>query len=105
MKETTFTFEQVQAMVSEAAAKAATEAVAEAKKNAVENYRSGNSVYRKGLTSTSTGNDASDLSESEELDPRQLAEMNSSAFRKVQNEAWGSTPFFAAKFAQADRGF
>ena len=105
VKETTFTFEQVQAMVSEAAAKAATEAVAEAKKNAVENYRSGNSVYRKGLTSTSTGNDASDLSESEELDPRQLAEMNSSAFRKVQNEAWGSTPFFAAKFAQADRGF
>jgi hypothetical protein len=105
VNETTFTFEQVQAMVSEAAAKAATEAVAEAKKNAVENYRNGNSVYRKGLTSTSTGNDASDLSESEELDPRQLAEMNSSAFRKVQNEAWGSTPFFAAKFAQADRGF
>jgi len=103
--ENTFTMEQVQAMVAEAAAAAATAAVAEAKKSAVENYRNGNTVYRKGLTSTSVGNDASDLSESEELDPRQLAEMNSSAFRKVQNEVWGSTPFFANKFAQADRGF
>ena len=103
--ENTFTMEQVQAMVAEAATAAAIAAVAEAKKSAVENYRNGNTVYRKGLTSTSVGNDASDLSESEELDPRQLAEMNSSAFRKVQNEVWGSTPFFANKFAQADRGF
>ena len=103
--ETTFTVEQVQAMIAEAASKAAVAAVAEAKENAVASYRQGQTTFRKGLTSISTGNDASDLSESEELDPRMLAEMNSTAFRKVQNEAWGNTPFFAAKFAQADRGF
>jgi len=104
VSENLFTADQVAAMIAEAATKAATEAVAAAKKNAVESYRGGN-TFRKGLVNTSTGNDASDLSESEELDPRQLAEMNSSAFRKVQNEVWGSTPFFANKFAQADRGF
>jgi len=105
VNENTFTFEQVQALVAEAAAKAAADAVAEATKNAVESYRGGRTTFRKGLTSGSTGNDASDLSESEELDPRALAEMNSSAFRKVQVQAWGSTPFFESKFAQADRGF
>ena len=104
VSENLFTADQVAAMIAEAATKAATEAVANAKKNAVESYRGGN-TFRKGLVNTSTGNDASDLSESEELDPRALAEMNSSAFRKVQNEVWGSTPFFANKFAQADRGF
>jgi len=104
VSENLFTADQVAAMIAEAATKAATEAVAAAKKNAVESYRGGN-TFRKGLVNTSTGNDASDLSESEELDPRALAEMNSSAFRKVQNEVWGSTPFFANKFAQADRGF
>jgi hypothetical protein len=105
VSENVFTADQVAAMIAEAAAKAATEAVAAAQKNAVESYRSGKSTFRKGLVGGSTGNDASDLSESEELDPRVLAEMNSSAFRQVQVEAWGSTPFFGAKFAQADRGF
>lgn len=101
----TFTMEQVQAMVAEAAAAAATAAVAEAKKSATESYRSGQTTFRKGLVASSVGNDASDLSESEELDPRQLAEMSSTNFRKVQSETWGASPFFAAKFAQADRGF
>ena len=101
----TFTMEQVQAMVAEAAAAAATAAVAEAKKSATESYRSGKTTFRKGLVASSVGNDASDLSESEELDPRQLAEMSSTNFRKVQSETWGASPFFAAKFAQADRGF
>jgi len=106
VSENTFTAEQVAAMIAEAAAKAATEAVAAAKQSAVETYRNGGQTFRKGFaTSGSVGNDASDLSESEELDPRKLAEMNSSAFRKVQAEAWGSTPFFAHKFAQADRGY
>jgi len=104
VSENMFTADQVAAMIAEAATKAATEAVANAKKNAVESYRGGN-TFRKGLINASTGNDASDLSESEELDPHMLAEMNSAAFRKVQNEVWGSTPFFANKFAQADRGF
>ena len=101
----TFTMEQVQAMVAEAATKAAIAAVAEAKKSATESYRSGQTTFRKGLVASSVGNDASDLSESEELDPRQLAEMSSTNFRKVQSETWGASPFFAAKFAQADRGF
>ena len=105
VSENLFTADQVAAMIAEAATKAATEAVAAAKKSAVESYRGGATTFRKGLINTSTGNDASDLSESEELDPRALAEMNSSAFRKVQTEVWGSTPFFANKFAQADRGF
>ena len=106
VSENTFTAEQVAAMIAEAASKAATEAVAAAKQSAVETYRNGGQTFRKGFaTSGSVGNDASDLSESEELDPRKLAEMNSSAFRKVQAEAWGSTPFFAHKFAQADRGY
>lgn len=103
--ENTFTAEQVAAMIAEAAKSAAEAAVAEAKKNAVESYRSGNTTFRKGLVGSPTGTDASDLSESEELDPRAIAEMNSSAFRKVQAEVWGSTPFFAQKFAQANRGF
>jgi hypothetical protein len=106
VSENTFTAEQVAAMIAEAASKAATEAVAAAKQNAVETYRSGGQTFRKGFsTNGSVGNDASDLSESEELDPRRLAEMNSSDFRKVQAETWGSTPFFAHKFAQADRGY
>jgi RNA polymerase subunit RPABC4/transcription elongation factor Spt4 len=105
VSENTFTAEQVAVMIAEAAQTAATAAVAEAQKNAVESYRSGKTTFRKGLVGSSTGNDASDLSESEELDPRMLAEMNSTAFRKVQNEAWSGTPFFANKFAQADRGF
>ena len=106
MSENTFTAEQVQAMIAEAAKSAAEAAIAETKKNAVETYRNGGATFRKGYVgSTSVGNDASDLSESEELDPRKLAEMTSSDFRKVQAETWGSTPFFAHKFAQADRGF
>jgi len=105
VNENTFTMEQVQAMVAEAAAAAATAAVAEAKKSATESYRSGQTTFRKGLVASYVGNDASDLSESEELDPRQLAEMSSTNFRKVQSETWGASPFFAAKFAQADRGF
>jgi len=105
VSENVFTADQVAAMIAEAAAKAATEAVAAAQKSAVESYRSGTTTFRKGLVGGSTGNDASDLSESEELDPRALAEMNSAAFRRAQVEAWGSTPFFQNKFAQADRGF
>ena len=106
VSENTFTAEQVQAMIAEAAKSAAEAAIAETKKNAVETYRNGGATFRKGYVgSTSVGNDASDLSESEELDPRKLAEMTSSDFRKVQAETWGSTPFFAHKFAQADRGF
>jgi hypothetical protein len=103
--ENTFTAEQVAAMIAEAASKAATEAVAAATKNAVESYRQGGDTFRKGLVGTSVGNDASDLSESEELDPAMLAEMSSTKFRKVQNDVWGSTPFFAHKFAQSERGF
>lgn len=102
VSENLFTAEQVAAMIAEAAAKAATEAVAAAKKTAVESYRSGNTTYRKGLVSESTGTDA-ELSD--EISLEALAEMNSTNFRKVQSEVWGSTPFFAAKFAQADRGF
>jgi len=106
VSENLFTAEQVQAMIAEAAKSAAEAAVAETKKSAVEAYRNGGATFRKGYVSgSSTGNDASDLSESEELDPRKLSEMTSSAFRKVQAETWGSTPFFAHKFAQADRGF
>jgi len=100
----TFTAEQVAQMVSEAATKAATEAVEAARTAAVESYRTGEG-FRKGYTSSSTGSDLSDLSESDELDPRMLAEMNSSDFRKVQSAVWGETPFFKNKFAQAERGF
>jgi len=103
--ENTFTAEQVAVMIAEAASKAATEAVAAAKKSAVESYRIGGDTFRKGLVGNSVGNDASDLSESEELDPTMLAEMSSTKFRQVQNEVWASTPFFAHKFAQSERGF
>ena len=106
VSENLFTVEQVQAMIAEAAKSAAEAAVAETKKNAVEAYRNGGATFRKGFAGgSSVGNDASDLSESEELDPRKLSEMSSSSFRKVQAETWGATPFFAHKFAQADRGF
>jgi len=106
VSENLFTAEQVQAMIAEAAKSAAEAAVAETKKNAVESYRNGGQTFRKGYVgSGSVGNDASDLSESEELDPRKLAEMSSTNFRKVQSEIWGSSPFFAHKFAQADRGY
>ena len=106
VSENLFTAEQVQAMIAEAAKSAAEAAVAETKKNAVEAYRNGGATFRKGFAGgSSVGNDASDLSESEELDPRKLSEMSSSSFRKVQAETWGATPFFAHKFAQADRGF
>jgi hypothetical protein len=98
-----FTAEQVAAMISEAASKAATEAVAATRKEAVESYRS-TGGGRKGLVSGSAGTDASDLSESE-ITSESLAEMNSSDFRKVQAEVWGNTNFFSTKFAQADRGF
>jgi hypothetical protein len=106
VSESLFTVEQVQAMIAEAAKSAAEAAVAETKKNAVEAYRNGGATFRKGFAGgSSVGNDASDLSESEELDPRKLSEMSSSSFRRVQAETWGATPFFAHKFAQADRGF
>ena len=98
-----FSAEEVAKMVAEAAQKAATAAVEQATQSAVESYRSGK-VFRKGLVGGSMGSDASDLSEAE-LTPEALAEMNSSQFRKVQSETWGATPFFANKFAQADRGF
>ena len=98
-----FSADEVAKMIAEAAQKAATAAVEEATNNAVQSYRSGK-VFRKGLVGSSMGSDASDLSEAE-LTPEALAEMNSSDFRKVQNEAWSSTPFFANKFAQAERGF
>jgi len=98
-----FSAEEVAAMVAEAAQAAAKQAVAEATAGAIESYRTGK-VFRKGLVGSSVGNDASDLSEAE-LTPEALAEMNSTSFRKVQNEVWGSTPFFANKFAQAERGF
>jgi hypothetical protein len=101
VSENTFTADQVAAMIAEAAAKAATEAVAAAQKSAVESYRSGATTFRKGLVAPSMG-ESVDL---EDIDPRALAEMNSQAFRAVQTEAWSNTPFFAAKFAQADRGF
>ena len=98
-----FSAEEVAAMVAEAAQTAAKQAVEAAQSNAIESYRTGK-VFRKGLVGSSVGNDASDLSEAE-LTPEALAEMNSTSFRKVQNEVWGSTPFFANKFAQAERGF
>jgi hypothetical protein len=98
-----FTAEQVQAIVAEAAAKAATAAVEAARTAAVEDYRAGRGI-RKGLTASSITNDASDLSEAE-FTPEMLAEMNSSQFRKAQAEVWSGSPFFQAKFAQADRGF
>ena len=98
-----FSAEEVAAMVAEAAQAAAKQAVEAAQSNAIESYRTGK-VFRKGLVGSSVGNDASDLSEAE-LTPEALAEMNSTSFRKVQNEVWGSTPFFANKFAQAERGF
>ncbi len=98
-----FTAEQVQAIVAEAAAKAATAAVEAARNAAVEDYRAGRGV-RKGLTSSTIANDASDLSEAE-FTPEMLAEMTSTQFRKAQNEVWSNSPFFQAKFAQADRGF
>jgi len=98
-----FSAEEVAAMVAEAAQAAAKQAVEAAQNNAIESYRTGK-VFRKGLVGSSVGNDASDLSEAE-LTPEALAEMNSTSFRKVQNEVWGSTPFFANKFAQAERGF
>ena len=104
VSENTFTAEQVAAMVAEAASKAAAEAVEAARNAAVESYRSGEG-FRKGFTSSNTGINADDLSESEELDPRSLAEMNSSEFRKIQAAVWGETPFFKSKFAQAERGF
>ena len=98
-----FSAEEVAAMVAEAATKAASEAVAAAQKSAIESYRTGR-VFRKGLVAESTGTDASDMSDAE-LTPEALSEMNSAQFRQVQSEVWGSTPFFAAKFAQAERGF
>jgi len=98
-----FSAEEVAAMVAEAAQSAATAAVEKATSNAIESYRTGR-VFRKGLSASAVGTDASDLSEAE-LTPEALAEMNSSNFRKVQSETWGSHPFFAAKFAQAERGF
>ena len=98
-----FSAEDVAKMVAEAAAKAATEAVAAAQKSAIESYRTGK-VFRKGLVAESTGTDASDLSDAE-LTPEALSEMTSAQFRQVQHEAWGQTPFFATKFAQAERGF
>jgi hypothetical protein len=104
VSENLFTAEQVAEMVTKAATEAAKAAVEAAKADAVESYRSGNAT-RKGLVNESTGFDASELLESDELNPHALAEMNSREFRKVQSETWGSTPFFAAKFAQADRGF
>jgi len=104
VSENLFTAEQVAEMVTKAATEAAKAAVEAAKADAVEAYRSG-SITRKGLVNESTGFDASELLESDEIDPNLLAEMNSSQFRKIQTEIWGSTPFFAAKFAQADRGY
>lgn len=101
--ENTFTAEQVAAMVAEAAKNAAEAAVAAARKDAVESYRS-NGAGRKGLVAGMTGSDASDLSEGE-ITSEALAEMSSSDFRKVQAEVWGNTNFFATKFAQADRGY
>ena len=98
-----FSAEEVAKIVAEAAQKAATAAVEQATNNAVESYRSGK-VFRKGLVGSSMGSDASDLSEAE-LTPEALAEMSSADFRKVQNETWSATPFFAHKFSQADRGF
>lgn len=101
--ENLFTAEQVAAMISEAASKAATEAVAAARKEAVESYRAGGAT-RKGLSGTSAGNDAAELVNGE-ITSEMLSEMNSSEFRKVQSEVWAQTDFFNAKFAQADRGF
>ena len=99
-----FSAEEVSAMIAEAAKSAATAAVEEATRNAIESYRTGKSpVSRKGLTGTA-GSEASDLSEAE-LTPEALAEMSSINFRKVQAETWGDHPFFATKFAQAERGF
>jgi hypothetical protein len=100
----TFTAEQVAQMVSEAATKAANEAVEAARTAAVESYRTGEG-FRKGYTASSTGSSLSELSESDELDPRALAEMNSTEFRKLQSAVWAETPFFKNKFAQAERGF
>ena len=104
VSENLFTAEQVAEMITKAATDAAKAAVEATKAEAVESYRSGNAT-RKGLVTESTSFDASELLESDEINPSVLAEMNSTEFRKVQNEIWGSTPFFAAKFAQADRGF
>jgi hypothetical protein len=98
-----FTAEQVAEMVQKAALEAATAAVEAARKEAVETYRS-NGAARKGLVSESAGSDASDM-DSAELTPEALSEMTSTNFRKVQAEVWAQSPFFAAKFAQADRGF
>jgi len=103
VSENLFTAEQVQAMIAEAAAKAATEAVAAARNQAVESYRSGAS-HRKGLVESSTATEASDLV-SEELTAESLSEMNTTAFRKVQSEVWGEVPFFKNLFARADRGY
>jgi DNA-directed RNA polymerase subunit RPC12/RpoP len=100
VSENLFTAEQVAAMIAEAA-KAA---VVAAKADAVESYRAGEAT-RKGLVGGTNAFDAAELLESDEIDPALLAEMTSTQFRKVQTEVWGSTPFFAAKFAQADRGF
>ena len=102
VSENLFTAEQVQAMIAEAASKAAAEAVANARTEAVESYRSGAS-HRKGLVESSTATEASDLSE--ELTAESLSEMNTTAFRKVQSEVWGNVPFFANLFARADRGY
>lgn len=104
VSENFFTAEQVAEMVTKAATEAAKAAVEAAKADAVESYRSGNAT-RKGLVNESAGFDAKELLESDAIDPRALSEMNSTEFRTVQSEIWGSTPFFAAKFAQADRGF
>jgi len=99
-----FSAEEVTAMIAEAAKNAATAAVEEATRNAIESYRTGKTpASRKGLTGTA-GSEASDLSEAE-LTPEALAEMSSTNFRKVQAETWGDHPFFATKFAQAERGF
>lgn len=102
VSENLFTAEQVQAMIVEAATKAASEAVAAARTEAVESYRSG-ATHRKGLVGTTTATEASDLSE--ELTAESLSEMNTTAFRKVQSEVWGNVPFFANLFARAERGF
>lgn len=99
-----FTAEQVAEMVQKAAAEAAAAAVEAATKQAVESYRTSGAT-RKGLSgANAAGSHSDDLAEGE-FTAESLAEMNSQEFRQVQATAWGNTPFFAEKFARAERGF
>src|ERR1035437_9639305 len=86
----TFTAAQVQEMVT----KAATDAVAEAQKAAVADYRSGGAT-RKGLVGGRIVRTAEDIGEGGELDPRALGEMDQQEFRRVAGAAILEDPFFA----------